>query len=123
MSVVEAGDAMRRVKIVLVDPLRALVFMKFPPVLITVYWASFAFGVLVPPSFPPPPITRLTENSTHSTSASKKTSAALALNHAVRINTFWLMSLYAHSLTRSPAFGGGVSLPFPVRRNMVDSGV
>lgn len=33
-------------KILLVDPLRSLVFMKFPPVMITVYWAGLAFGAL-----------------------------------------------------------------------------
>ncbi|KAI5795159.1 major facilitator superfamily domain-containing protein [Geopyxis carbonaria] len=32
--------------ILFVDPLRALKFMKFPPVLLTVYWASFTFGCL-----------------------------------------------------------------------------
>jgi multidrug resistance protein len=36
-------------KILLVDPLRSLVFVKFPPVLITVYWAGLAFGALVLP--------------------------------------------------------------------------
>jgi MFS family permease len=33
-------------KILLVDPLRSLGFIRFPPVLITVYWASLAFGAL-----------------------------------------------------------------------------
>lgn len=37
---------MTTLKILLVDPLRSLGFIRFPPVLITVYWASLAFGAL-----------------------------------------------------------------------------
>jgi multidrug resistance protein len=36
-------------KILLVDPLRSLKFVRYPPVLVTVYWASLAFGLLVCP--------------------------------------------------------------------------
>lgn len=33
-------------KVLFLDPLRSLMFMRFPPVLLTVYWASVAFGSL-----------------------------------------------------------------------------
>ncbi|KAI5857861.1 major facilitator superfamily domain-containing protein [Tricharina praecox] len=34
------------IKVLFVDPLRSLLYLRFPPVLITVYWASLAFGAL-----------------------------------------------------------------------------
>jgi len=34
-------------KILLVDPLRSLIFIRFPPVFITVYWAGLTFSALV----------------------------------------------------------------------------
>ncbi|KAF8537264.1 putative MFS multidrug resistance transporter [Trichophaea hybrida] len=42
----EASGWINALKILLVDPLRCLVFIRFPPVLITVYWAALAFNAL-----------------------------------------------------------------------------
>ena len=45
------------VKVLFVDPLRSLLYLQFPPVLITVQWASLAFGAIVsPPSKAPYPL-------------------------------------------------------------------
>ncbi|KAF8252605.1 MFS general substrate transporter [Wilcoxina mikolae CBS 423.85] len=42
----KASRWIKTLKILLVDPLRSLIFIRFPPVLVTVYWASLAFSAL-----------------------------------------------------------------------------
>lgn len=48
----KASQWIRTLKALFVDPLRSLIFIRFPPVLLTVYWASLAFGCLVCRPFP-----------------------------------------------------------------------
>lgn len=48
----ESRKWIKTTKIVLVDPLKSLLYLRFPPVLLTVIYTSVTFGALVP-SHPP----------------------------------------------------------------------